>query len=480
MALGRHLFYDQRLSRDGSMACASCHEQARAFTDGKAVSKGVTGEFGTRSAMSLANVAYLPVLTWQNPQLKSLEVQSLIPLFGEHPVEMGLAGREQQLFAMLQADPVYGGLFARAFPDEARQGDAALYSLATLTRALASFQRTLLSFGSPYDLYRYGGRPDALSAAAKRGEELFFGEKLECYHCHGGFNFTDNLKHARTAFAETGFHNTGLYNVDGRGAYPSSLARHRRIYRRAARRRALSHADAAQRGGDRALHARRLDRHAAAGASRALCAGRPLRDAGAGSEPAAQRVDCRLRDQRRRDRRPGGLPGVADRRGLPARPAVWQPLAGACPVRSVILRLLNSRCITSTPPSMRRTHRHLIAWIAAIAVLLGVVAPSMARALSVAPDAGMSLADICTGNGFARLAAPGGDRLDGGDPVAAIAAFDCPCCTTHGNALALPPALQATVPAAAEGLPSAQFTNALLRAPAVWASARPRGPPSHA
>ena len=220
--LGRHLFYDKRLSRDGSLACASCHEQARAFTDGKATSTGVTGESGTRSAMSLTNVAYLPVLTWQNPQLGSLEVQALIPLFGEHPVEMGLAGREQQLFATLQADPVYRRLFARAFPDEARQGDAALYSLATLTRALASFQRSLLSFGSPYDRYRYGGQQDALSAAARRGEELFFGEKLECYHCHGGFNFTDNLKHSRSPFAETGFHNTGLYNVDGQGAYPGT------------------------------------------------------------------------------------------------------------------------------------------------------------------------------------------------------------------------------------------------------------------
>lgn len=219
--LGRHLFYDKRLSRDGSLACASCHEQARAFTDGKAVSKGVTGESGTRSAMSLTNVAYLPVLTWQNPQLGSLEVQSLIPLFGEHPVEMGLAGREQQVFAMLQSEPVYRDLFARAFPDEARQGDAALYSLATLTRALASFQRTLLSFASAYDRYRYGGQAGALSPAARRGEELFFGEKLECYHCHGGFNFTDNLKHARSPFVETGFHNTGLYNVDGRGAYPT-------------------------------------------------------------------------------------------------------------------------------------------------------------------------------------------------------------------------------------------------------------------
>lgn len=220
--LGRHLFHDVRLSANGAMSCATCHDQARAFTDGQAVSKGITGELGTRSAMSLANVAYLPVLTWQNPQLTALEVQALIPLFGEHPVEMGLAGREQQLFAMFKADATYRRLFAQAFPSEAGQGDAALYSLSTLTKALASFQRSLLSFDSPYDRYRYGGQKNALNAAAKRGEELFFGEKLECYHCHGGFNFTDNLKHARTPFPEIGFHNTGLYNEDGKGAYPKA------------------------------------------------------------------------------------------------------------------------------------------------------------------------------------------------------------------------------------------------------------------
>jgi cytochrome c peroxidase len=123
--LGRHLFHDTRLSANGAMSCASCHDQARAFTDGQAVSKGVTGEVGTRSAMSLANVAYLPVLTWQNPKLTSLEVQALIPLFGEHPVEMGLAGREQQLFAMFKSDATYRRLFAQAFPAEAGQGEAA-------------------------------------------------------------------------------------------------------------------------------------------------------------------------------------------------------------------------------------------------------------------------------------------------------------------------------------------------------------------
>jgi cytochrome c peroxidase len=220
--LGRHLFHDTRLSANGAMSCASCHDQARAFTDGRAFSRGVTGEVGTRSAMSLANVAYLPVLTWQNPQLTSLEVQALIPLFGEHPVEMGLAGREQQVFAMFKGDATYRRLFAQAFPAEAGQGEAALYSLSTLTKALASFQRSLLSFDSPYDRYRYGGQKNAISAAARRGEELFFGEKLECYHCHGGFNFTDNLKHARTPFPEIGFHNTGLYNEDGKGAYPNA------------------------------------------------------------------------------------------------------------------------------------------------------------------------------------------------------------------------------------------------------------------
>ena len=219
--LGRYLFYDKRLSADGSMSCAMCHLQARAFTDGRAVSPGVNGEKGSRSAMALVNVAYLPVLTWMNPLLDTLEVQALIPLFGEHPVEMGMAGRERDIFNMFQADAHYPDLFERAFPKEASKGPAALYSLSTLTKALASFERALLSFDSPYDRYKYGNQPDAISESAKRGEVLFFGEKMECYHCHGGLNLTDNIRHERLPFPELGFHNTGLYNVDGKGAYPS-------------------------------------------------------------------------------------------------------------------------------------------------------------------------------------------------------------------------------------------------------------------
>ena len=220
--LGRHLFYDRRLSADQTMSCASCHQQDKAFTDGLALSKGVTGEKSARSAMSLANVAYLPVLTWANPQLSSLEVQSLIPLFGEHPVEMGMAGKEQELFSRLRSDATYQRLFTQAFPKDAREGAESLYSLSTLTKALASFQRSLLSFDSPYDRYKYGGQKTAMSTAALRGEALFFGEKMECYHCHGGFNFTDNIRHSKLPLSERGFHNTGLFNKDGWGAYPQN------------------------------------------------------------------------------------------------------------------------------------------------------------------------------------------------------------------------------------------------------------------
>lgn len=215
--LGRHLFYDRRLSADQSLSCASCHLQTQAFSDPRPQSIGITGQASPHNAMSLANVAYLPTLTWANPLMQRLEVQALVPLFGEHPVEMGMAGKERELFARLQCDAQYATLFARAFPDEAREGSSALYSVRTVTQALASFQRTLLSFDSPYDRYKYGGHDQAISASAKRGEALFFGEKLECYHCHGGLNFTDNLQHSRMPMAERGFHNTGLIGKSTQG-----------------------------------------------------------------------------------------------------------------------------------------------------------------------------------------------------------------------------------------------------------------------
>ena len=220
--LGRHLFYDGRLSPDGTIACSSCHDPALAFSDGREVSIGVGGTRGHRNAPSLANVGYSPVVTWANPHMRSLEFHALVPLFADAPAEMGNGGSEAALFARLEGDPDYRARFAEAFPERAGAGDEPEVSLFTITRALGAFQRSLVSVDSPYDRYRYGGDPDAISASARLGESLFFSERLECYHCHRGFNFTDTLRTSRHRFDEVAFHNTGLYDVDGRGAYPAS------------------------------------------------------------------------------------------------------------------------------------------------------------------------------------------------------------------------------------------------------------------
>lgn len=215
--LGRRLFYDTRLSRDGAMSCASCHRQELAFTDGRATSAGVTGQHTARNSMSLANAGYQPVLTWANPLMHSLEQQALVPLIGQEPVELGLAGMDEEVRARLQSERIYRRLFREAFP-EAR-GEI---SLATITRALGAFQRTIISVRSPYDRYRYEGDVNAVSDAVIRGEALFFSERLECHHCHNGLHFSDTVLHERNRIGERAFHNTGLYNIDGRGAYPAN------------------------------------------------------------------------------------------------------------------------------------------------------------------------------------------------------------------------------------------------------------------
>jgi cytochrome c peroxidase len=212
--LGRRLFYDTRLSINGTMACATCHRQELAFTDGRARSVGATGEVHPRGAMTLANAGYASRLTWANPLLDSLEVQALTPLFGDDPVEMGLGGREAEVARLLRSDPYYRDAFAEAFPS-----DAEPWSTLNMVRAIAAFVRSIVSFDSPYDRYLRGDE-SALSAAAVRGMQLFFSEELECFHCHGGFNFTDSSTHANAVVAPFGFHNTGLYNIGGTGAYP--------------------------------------------------------------------------------------------------------------------------------------------------------------------------------------------------------------------------------------------------------------------
>jgi cytochrome c peroxidase len=212
--LGRHLFYDKRLSGNETQACASCHKQELAFTDGRARGLGSTGEQHVRGSMSLANVAYSTTLTWANREMRLLERQALVPMFGEGPVELGLLGKEDELIGRLKAVDVYQQLFSEAFPEQADP-----FSIDTVTRAIASFQRSLISGNSPRDRYERGDE-NAISESAKRGYDLFFTEKFDCFHCHGGPTYSDQINHANQASGEEPFHNTGLYSLDLEGSYP--------------------------------------------------------------------------------------------------------------------------------------------------------------------------------------------------------------------------------------------------------------------
>ncbi|MGB0591850.1 MAG: MbnH family di-heme enzyme [Myxococcota bacterium] len=215
--LGRHLFYDTLLSGNETYSCGTCHQQALAFTDGLPIAEGSTGESHSVGSMSLANAAYPATLGWGNPTLTSLEAQALVPMFGEEPVELGLAELgEDGLLARLREQPRYQTRFPDAFP-----GESDPFTVGNIARAIASFQRTMISANSPYDKHQRG-EPEAMSPEAQRGMALFFSERLECFHCHSGFNFSDSVSSPEFPFAEQPFHNNGMYNVGNTGAYPEN------------------------------------------------------------------------------------------------------------------------------------------------------------------------------------------------------------------------------------------------------------------
>jgi cytochrome c peroxidase len=212
--LGRYLFYDARLSVNGRQSCATCHRQALAFTDGRARAVGATGEIHPRGSMSLVNIAYAAALTWGNPTVTRLEDQALVPMYGEHPVELGL-NRADGWIAPLTRDATYQRLFAAAYPDESDP-----FTRDNIVRAIASFERTIISGRSPYDRYHFGRDDSAVSASVKRGEVLFFSRPQSCFTCHGGFNFSGAVTSQGRRRQEVEFHNTGLYNVGGLLSYP--------------------------------------------------------------------------------------------------------------------------------------------------------------------------------------------------------------------------------------------------------------------
>jgi cytochrome c peroxidase len=203
VALGRRLFFETRISVTGRYSCASCHDPARAFTDGRRLAVGATGAQLDRNAMSLANVAWNISFGWTDPRPRTLEAQMLKPLLNERPIELGVRGREKALLAQLAADPDYLQSFAGAFP-----GDSPV-TFRHLVQAIAAFERTLVSGRSPFDRYVFDGVHEALTAQAKHGLELFFSARIGCGGCHSGFNFGGNWRDAQGATGRASFASDG-------------------------------------------------------------------------------------------------------------------------------------------------------------------------------------------------------------------------------------------------------------------------------
>ena len=175
VALGKRLFFDPALSRDGKVSCASCHQAELAFTDGKSVSVGFDGKKGQRNAMSLLNVANQKHFFWDGRRTR-LEDQVIDPLL--NPLEHAMAD-QGQILAVLEASPSYKEAFRRAFPTS----KADPVQLEQMASALASFVRTLVSPESAIDRFLVKKDAAALSPDARAGFEIFNG-KGQCISCH--------------------------------------------------------------------------------------------------------------------------------------------------------------------------------------------------------------------------------------------------------------------------------------------------------
>jgi cytochrome c peroxidase len=201
--LGRRLFYDADLSINGTMSCATCHEQHHGFADGNRTHPGALDDPGRRNVPTLANVGDFPRLTWADPRLTSLETQVAVPVFGDHPVEMAMKGHEAEIARRLNRDPCYRTQFAAAFPES----DGAI-DYPRVASALAAFERALVSRGSDWD-------KSALVGQARQGERIF---RRDCASCHSGVNFTDSRYHRIGAAPPADAADPGLAEVTGRAS----------------------------------------------------------------------------------------------------------------------------------------------------------------------------------------------------------------------------------------------------------------------
>lgn len=186
--LGRWLFYDKRLSADGNIACSTCHRPEHAFSEPTAHSTGIRGQEGGRKAPKIVNLAWTlyPHFFWDG-RAASLEDQALGPI--ANPIEMG--NTHEAMIATLSRIAAYRPYFAQAFGSDEINKDR-------VAKAIADYERTLLSGNSPWDRWRVNRDESAVSAEVKQGHELFFG-KAGCNQCHLGDSLTDS-----------NFHNIGI------------------------------------------------------------------------------------------------------------------------------------------------------------------------------------------------------------------------------------------------------------------------------
>jgi cytochrome c peroxidase len=229
--LGRYIFYDKALSVDNTTSCASCHAPSQGFSDqGHSTSRGVGGQMGDRNSMALVNIAFSSHLIWDG-RFKTLEEHAIAPIL--HPKEMGNGSQQPRsdtssyggtptnndtlfLFSRMRGGEgsstdafvrrtTYSKLFKEAFGDT-------VITLPRIGKAIAAFERTMISNQSPFDQY---GRGDtgALNVYAKRGLALFYDKtKTNCSNCHSGTLFTDNKMHSNGLYK--------YYEKDkGRGAF---------------------------------------------------------------------------------------------------------------------------------------------------------------------------------------------------------------------------------------------------------------------
>ena len=176
--LGRALFFDAKLSADRQTSCASCHQPAKAFQDGRATAQGAFGQIGTRNTPSLLNVAAQSTLFWDGRR-RSLGEQALDPLLNNR--EHGLRDRDE-LLSLLAAEQDYRRLFAAA-SQAPGVIDVSAPNLDLVTKALVAFETQLVDGDSPFDKFRYRGEDRALTASAQRGWSLFSG-RARCTSCH--------------------------------------------------------------------------------------------------------------------------------------------------------------------------------------------------------------------------------------------------------------------------------------------------------